>query len=198
MQPTLRLVLLLMLLIMCTSLKKITSLSTQPFVVFDHQDIMQNLTKQEVSVSSIMLVSVLSMLERSIISSESQSLTLTFTMAMVSYLTASHSSYVIPLCLGTEEGFKDDEDLFYGSTHQRYCYPGSGPDPTPFIGDQAKSPLQRRIVDRMLTPGESSRKEFYVKWIQVLQEMELFKPELIIISAGKKAIPSHKITSLNF
>jgi acetoin utilization deacetylase AcuC-like enzyme len=86
--------------------------------------------------------------------------------------------------VGTEEGFKEDPDFFYGSTHQKHCYPGTGPDPSPFIADKAKKEEFRRIVDRYLNAGPSSRKEFHVKWIQVLQEMERFKPELILISAG--------------
>lgn len=51
---------------------------------------------------------------------------------------------------GTEEGFTHDETLFYGSTHQKDAYPGTGIDPSPHVGENAKKPLDRRIVNRYL------------------------------------------------
>ena len=85
---------------------------------------------------------------------------------------------------GTEDGFSDDLTLFYGSTHEKDNYPGTGPDPSPFVGDKAKSPRARRIVNRTLEPGEKSRRQFREKWQEILSEMELFQPELVLISAG--------------
>lgn len=85
---------------------------------------------------------------------------------------------------GTEEGFTDDPTVFYGSTHGRDHYPGTGNDPSPFVGDQAKSELDRRIVNRLLTPGPKSRAEFRVKWGEILSEMERFGPQLVIMSSG--------------
>ena len=86
--------------------------------------------------------------------------------------------------VGTEAGFLSNEDLFYGSTHQTGAYPATGPDPTPFIGEKALSPLYRRIVNRHLRPGPMSRLDFREKWLEILEELELFGPEVIIISAG--------------
>jgi len=85
---------------------------------------------------------------------------------------------------GTEEGFHEDENLFYGSTHQVNHYPGTGPDPTPYIGELARNAKDRRIVNRCLRPGEVSRSDFHEKWRQVVDEMVRFAPELVIISAG--------------
>ncbi|KAJ1404828.1 hypothetical protein B484DRAFT_404639 [Ochromonadaceae sp. CCMP2298] len=85
---------------------------------------------------------------------------------------------------GTEEGFTPHDSLFYGSTHGRDHFPGSGKDPSPFVGEKAKKPIHRRIVNRELTPGKKSRPEFYSKWGEILAEMELFRPDLVIMSAG--------------
>lgn len=87
---------------------------------------------------------------------------------------------------GTEEGFRNDETLFYGSTHEKDNFPGTGPDMYPNIGDNAKKELHRRIVNRYLDGGDHkrSRKQFLSKWLHVVDEMERFKPDLIIISAG--------------
>lgn len=85
---------------------------------------------------------------------------------------------------GTEDGFSDDLTLFYGSTHEKDNYPGTGPDPSPFVGDKAKSPRARRIVNRTLESGEKSRKQFREKWREILSEMERFQPDLVLISAG--------------
>ena len=87
---------------------------------------------------------------------------------------------------GTEEGFRNDETLFYGSTHEKDNFPGTGRDLYPNIGDNAKSEAHRRIVNRYLEGGDHkrSRKQFYSRWLHVVDEMERFKPDLIIISAG--------------
>jgi hypothetical protein len=59
--------------------------------------------------------------------------------------------------LGSEEGIKDVETLFFGSTHEKDNYPGTGQDPTPYIGDQVQNPVHRRIVNRYLSSGSKSR-----------------------------------------
>jgi acetoin utilization deacetylase AcuC-like enzyme len=87
-------------------------------------------------------------------------------------------------CPGTEEGFTDDPSVFYGSSHGKDHYPGTGRDPTPFIGERAKREVDRRIVNRLLTPGPESRPEFFVKWREILDEMERFQPQLVIMSTG--------------
>ena len=75
--------------------------------------------------------------------------------------------------------------MFYGSTHGRDHYPGTGRDPTPFVGDKAKRAVDRRIVNRLLTPGPQSREEFRPKWREILLEMERFQPDLVIMSTGE-------------
>lgn len=85
---------------------------------------------------------------------------------------------------GTEEGFSPFDSLFFGSTHEMDNYPGSGDDPTPHIGENAKYPLDRRIVNRKLSKGPLSRTDFTKKWTEIMDEMILFRPNLVIISAG--------------
>eukprot|EP00606_Chrysophyceae_sp_TOSAG23-5_P000149 GSChrysophyteH2.ASY1.ANO1.283.1 assembled CDS len=73
---------------------------------------------------------------------------------------------------GTEEGFLRDESCFYGSTHERDNFPGTG--------------QHRRIVNRCLTGGDhkKSRKEFRPRWQHVVDEMERYCPQLVVFSAG--------------
>lgn len=98
---------------------------------------------------------------------------------------------------GTEEGFEGDESLFYGSTHEKDNYPGTGIDPSPYVGESAKNEIDRRIVNRYLIGGDgdrqykkpdkvnkSSRSDFRIKWTEVVEEMKLFNPDLVIFSAG--------------
>jgi acetoin utilization deacetylase AcuC-like enzyme len=88
--------------------------------------------------------------------------------------------------IGTEDGFKEDENLFYASTHQRWGYPNTGEDPTFGMGNEGSlslTPLQRRIVNRYILSGKT-RRNFREKWREILDEMERFQPEVIIMSAG--------------
>jgi acetoin utilization deacetylase AcuC-like enzyme len=60
---------------------------------------------------------------------------------------------------GTEEGFADDPSLFYGSTHEKDNYPGTGQEPK-LKNAQAVTEVDRRIVNRYLPSGPSSKKVF--------------------------------------
>jgi acetoin utilization deacetylase AcuC-like enzyme len=81
------------------------------------------------------------------------------------------------------KGFIPNETLFYGSTHEKDNYPGTGAEPR-LIGTNAVRDQDRRIVNRYLDAGEESKPQFRVKWAQIIEEMERFSPELIIFSAG--------------
>lgn len=85
---------------------------------------------------------------------------------------------------GTEDGFAPDPFLFYASTHERDNFPGTGLDPSPNTGEKAKNEIDRRIVNRILDRGPSSKTQFREKWVDILKEMERFQPELVFISAG--------------
>ena len=97
---------------------------------------------------------------------------------------------------GTEEGFKNDETLFYGSTHEKDNYPGTGKDPSPYTGERAKNPIFRRIVNRQIKRGENSAADFRIAWTQVIGEMKYFEPDLVIISAGFDAHDEYPLASL--
>ena len=84
---------------------------------------------------------------------------------------------------GTEEGFTEFDNLFYGSTHEKDNYPGTGMEPER-TGELAVDPLHRRIVNRYLPSGTNSGKVFRIKWREIVEEMILFQPEFIIFSAG--------------
>jgi acetoin utilization deacetylase AcuC-like enzyme len=51
-------------------------------------------------------------------------------------------------------------------------------------GELALREVDRRIVNRYLTAGKASKQQFHIKWQEVVDEMILFKPNLVIISAG--------------
>lgn len=61
---------------------------------------------------------------------------------------------------GSEEGVLDDDSIFFGSTHEKNNYPGTGVDFSPHVGEKARNPIDRRIVNRWLQSGSSSRFEF--------------------------------------
>lgn len=84
---------------------------------------------------------------------------------------------------GTEEGFEDNVTLFYGSTHEKGNFPGTGVEPK-FKGKQATKEIDRRIVNRFLDKGKQSVAQFRQKWREIIEEMHHFKPNLVIFSAG--------------
>ena len=77
---------------------------------------------------------------------------------------------------GTQHIFERDPDLFYVSSHQWPCYPGTG------------APGERGVADNLvnlpLRPGSGST-EFRQTWDGIgLPALEAWAPELIIVSAG--------------
>jgi acetoin utilization deacetylase AcuC-like enzyme len=89
---------------------------------------------------------------------------------------------------GTQDIFFNDRDLFYASSHQHPCYPGTGmPHERGVAGN---------IVNRQLAPGSGS-KEFRAAWTDgILPELRAFKPELLIISAGFDAHAADPLAQL--
>jgi acetoin utilization deacetylase AcuC-like enzyme len=77
---------------------------------------------------------------------------------------------------GTQAIFWNDPELFYASSHQSPCYPGTG------------SPAERGVADNIvnapLPPGADGA-AFRRAWSQtILPGLDAFAPELLIISAG--------------
>ena len=77
---------------------------------------------------------------------------------------------------GTEDIFASDPAVFYGSSHQHPCYPGTG------------SPRDRgvanNIVNVQLPPGSGSER-FRAAWTdRIIPALDAWAPELLIVSAG--------------
>ncbi len=94
---------------------------------------------------------------------------------------------------GTEDGFVHDENMFYGSTHEKDNYPGTGEEPS--VSERESNPLYQRIVNRALPPGPASRSVFKKKWREIIDKMILFRPELVIFSAGFDAHDSDPLAN---
>jgi len=76
---------------------------------------------------------------------------------------------------GTQHIFARDADLFYVSSHQLPCYPGTGAGSETGVGN---------IVNLPLDPGSGTR-EFRAAWEHIgLPALRDFAPELLIVSAG--------------
>ena len=76
---------------------------------------------------------------------------------------------------GTQHMFEGDADLFYASSHQMPCYPGTGAAHETGVGN---------IVNLPLRPGDGSG-AFRRVWSQTgLPALRAFAPELLIVSAG--------------
>ncbi len=75
---------------------------------------------------------------------------------------------------GTEAAFAADPELFYASSHQYPCYPGTG----------AARGIADHIVNVPLPPGSDSG-IFRAAWeTTILPALDAFAPELLIVSAG--------------
>jgi acetoin utilization deacetylase AcuC-like enzyme len=86
---------------------------------------------------------------------------------------------------GTQDIFYDDPGLFYASSHQFPCYPGTG--------RAVEQGIAQNVVNAPLAPG-STGKEFRAAWSEViLPALDRFAPELLIVSAGFDA---HKMDPL--
>jgi acetoin utilization deacetylase AcuC-like enzyme len=88
---------------------------------------------------------------------------------------------------GTEAAFRDDEDLFFASSHQFPHYPGTG----------SGSRDNDHIVNAPLAPGAGS-KEFRAAWErQILPALQDFGPEMVLISAGFDAHMRDPLAQIN-
>jgi acetoin utilization deacetylase AcuC-like enzyme len=77
---------------------------------------------------------------------------------------------------GTQTMFGADANLFYASSHQSPCYPGTG-----HVNERG---VAGNIVNAPLPPGADSA-AFRAAWSRIiLPALENFRPELVIVSAG--------------
>ena len=88
---------------------------------------------------------------------------------------------------GTQDIFAADRSLFYGSSHQFPCYPGTGDASETGVGN---------IVNAPLPPGSGSA-AFRAAWSDViLPALDAFVPQLIIVSAGFDAHKADPLAQL--
>ena len=77
---------------------------------------------------------------------------------------------------GTQDIFYDDPNLFYASSHQLPCYPGTGAS--------SERGVASNVVNLPLSPGAGSM-QFREAWDYLgLPALQEFAPELLLISAG--------------
>ena len=89
---------------------------------------------------------------------------------------------------GTQEIFYSDPSLFYGSSHQFPCYPGTGSAHERGVADN--------VVNAPLPPG-STGAAFRAAWLEkILPALDRFAPELLIVSAGFDAHKADPLAQL--
>ena len=77
---------------------------------------------------------------------------------------------------GTQHDFQDDPSLFYGSSHQSPCYPGTG--------EASETGVARNVLNVPLPPGTGSA-GFLAAWERtILPAVDAWAPDLLIVSAG--------------
>jgi acetoin utilization deacetylase AcuC-like enzyme len=89
---------------------------------------------------------------------------------------------------GTQDIFAPDRDLFYASSHQFPCYPGTG--------RAQERGVAGNVVNMPLAP-HSGGAEFRAAWERgILPALDAFAPELLIISAGFDAHAADPLAQL--
>lgn len=89
---------------------------------------------------------------------------------------------------GTQAMFAADADLFYASSHQHPCYPGTG--------EAWERGTANNIINAPLRPGSDSA-AFRAAWSNtILPELDRFAPGLLIVSAGFDAHKADPLAQL--
>jgi acetoin utilization deacetylase AcuC-like enzyme len=89
---------------------------------------------------------------------------------------------------GTQDVFFDDPTLFYGSSHQFPCYPGTG--------RAAEQGVAGNVVNAPLPPGATGA-AFRAAWSErILPALDRFAPQLLIVSAGFDAHKADPLAQL--
>jgi acetoin utilization deacetylase AcuC-like enzyme len=90
---------------------------------------------------------------------------------------------------GTQDIFKDDASVFYGSSHQMPLFPGTGGASESGLGNIVNAPLNAG------TAGEAMREAYEDR---ILPALRNFAPDLILISAGFDADYRDPLAQLNW
>ncbi len=89
---------------------------------------------------------------------------------------------------GTQAMFAADKDLFYASSHQSPCYPGTG--------ESWERGVANNVINAPLRPGSDST-AFRAAWADaILPELDRFAPGLLIVSSGFDAHKADPLAQL--
>ena len=88
---------------------------------------------------------------------------------------------------GTQEIFWSDKNLFYGSTHEMPLFPGTGAVNETGVGNICNAPLRAGDDGKAFKAAMEGR---------VLQALEAFSPDLLMISAGFDAHEADMLANL--
>ncbi|MDC1536726.1 histone deacetylase family protein [Candidatus Thioglobus sp.] len=89
---------------------------------------------------------------------------------------------------GTQEIFYNDKSVFYGSIHQHPLFPGTGVEAETGVGNIFNAPIS------LDTTRDKFMEIFETK---ILKNVDLFEPEVILISAGFDAHTRDPLASIN-
>lgn len=89
---------------------------------------------------------------------------------------------------GTQEIFYNDDSVLYGSIHQHPLFPGTGLESETGVGNIFNAPI---------SAGTSSEDFLRIFNERILVNVDLFKPEVIIISAGFDAHQRDPLAAIN-
>ncbi|WP_416686310.1 histone deacetylase family protein [Candidatus Pseudothioglobus sp. Uisw_041] len=89
---------------------------------------------------------------------------------------------------GTQEIFYNDKSVFYGSIHQHPLFPGTGVEAETGVGNIFNAPIS----------SDTTRDKFMeIFEMKILKNVDLFEPEVILISAGFDAHTRDPLASIN-
>ena len=89
---------------------------------------------------------------------------------------------------GTQEIFYNDKSVFYGSIHQHPLFPGTGVEAETGVGNIFNAPIS----------SDTTRDKFMeIFETKILKNVDLFEPEVILISAGFDAHKRDPLASIN-
>jgi len=89
---------------------------------------------------------------------------------------------------GTQEIFYEDDTVLYGSIHQHPLFPGTGLEKETGVGNIFNAPIEA---------GTSSEEFLKIFKEKILVNVDHFKPEVIIISAGFDAHKRDPLATIN-
>ena len=89
---------------------------------------------------------------------------------------------------GTQEIFYNDKSVFYGSIHQHPLFPGTGVEAETGVGNIFNAPIS----------SDTTRDKFMeIFETKILKNVDLFEPEVILISAGFDAHKRDPLAGIN-